>query len=370
MLAIRQLFDRATCTYTYLVMSKGPSKAAVLIDPVIEHVGRDLEVASRLGARVVSILNTHVHADHITGSGKLRVAFAERGEHVQTVISAASGAKADNLVKAGDKILIGDGRYLEVRATPGHTQGCVTFVTDDYRDAFVGDAVLVGGCGRTDFQGGSPQQLYDSVWGQILSLPDETCLWPGHDYDGRTATTVGEEKRHNPRLTLSKEAFVQLMLQRFDGTNLPKHIDTALPANMVCGVFDPDTTKPVHHPGGFLWIPKKFADVASREEVAAALRGGAAVCDVRSPTESAVEGSGWDGGKPLCVAWSDGNRAAFAREVAALVPGKDSIIFYCKTGNRAARACAFLEQEGFTNLVNGGGAAAVSDASNAVRLEG
>ena len=159
---VRQLFDRASCTYTYIVMSM-PSRSALLIDPVLPLVDRDLAVLKALDANLTKILNTHVHADHVTGSGALRSRLATPSSSsprlVQTVISRASGAAADVRVQAGDRVEIGDGRFLEVRPTPGHTPGCIAFVTDDGKDVFTGDALLVGGCGRTDFQGELPSQI-------------------------------------------------------------------------------------------------------------------------------------------------------------------------------------------------------------------
>merc|ERR1711915_676144 len=145
------------------------------------------------------------------------------------------GAKADILVSDGDTIQFG-GCSLMVAATPGHTAGCITYIDTNNSMAFTGDALLIRGCGRTDFQGGSAANLYENVWGKVLSLPDSTQLYPAHDYKGLTCTTVGEEKQHNPRLTKSKEEFIALMAGL--GLPYPKKIDESLPANMVCGLQD------------------------------------------------------------------------------------------------------------------------------------
>ncbi|XP_052485850.1 persulfide dioxygenase ETHE1 homolog, mitochondrial isoform X3 [Gossypium raimondii] len=161
---------------------------------------------------------------------------------VKSVISKASGSKADVFVEPGDKISFGD-LFLEVRATPGHTMGCVTYVTGDGPDqpqprmAFTGDALLIRGCGRTDFQGGSSQQLYKSVHSQIFTLPKETLLYPAHDYKGFSVTTVGEEMLYNPRLTKDEETFKNIMETDLN-LAYPKMIDVAVPANMVCGLQD------------------------------------------------------------------------------------------------------------------------------------
>lgn len=265
-LCIRQLFDRASCTFTYIVVDPVSMEAAI-IDPVISCVDRDIEALEGLGVTKLRwMLNTHVHADHVTGTARLRSrpAFSS----AQSVLSAASGAVADRVVEPGEKIELGS-RHLVVAATPGHTPGCVTFVADDLSAAFTGDALMIRGCGRTDFQGGDAAQLYDSVWREIFSLPPSTDVWTGHDYAGRLATTVAEEMKHNPRLTKTKDEFVALMHERFDGSTYPGKIDEALPANMVCGVYeakedgspcwDPATGTPVAHPGGFVWTPRDAA---------------------------------------------------------------------------------------------------------------
>ena len=233
---IRQLFETESSTYSYILMDKS-TKEAVLIDPVIETVERDIAVLRNLGAKLLYVLNTHVHTDHITGSGRLKDTLnVGENANLQSVISKASSAHADILVENGDTIVFG-AQVLTVRNTPGHTPGCVTYVLNNQTHAFCGDTVLIGGCGRTDFQGGDPAVLYDSVMENIFTLPNNTVLYPAHDYKGRTCTTVGEEKAFNERLTKSKEDFIELMLQRFDGTNYPKKLDVSLPANMKCGVY-------------------------------------------------------------------------------------------------------------------------------------
>ena len=224
----RQLFDRDSCTYTYL-LADSLSKEAVLIDPVIELCERDVSLVKELGLKLKYVMNTHVHADHITGTGRLKKLVSG----VQSVISANSGGEADILVKDGDKIAFG-GFSLEVAETPGHTAGCVTYINREAGCAFTGDALLVRGCGRTDFQGGCASTLYKSVWSKILAMADKTILYPAHDYKGQTATTVWEEKKLNPRLTKTEQEFVILM----GDLNLayPKKIDESLPANLVCGL--------------------------------------------------------------------------------------------------------------------------------------
>lgn len=226
----RQLFDAETSTYTYL-LADVPSGEAVLVDAVLEQVDRDLGLIAELGLRLVAAVDTHVHADHVTGLGVLK---ARTG--CTTVLSERAGsAFADRLVKHGDRVQFGS-RSLEVRETPGHTSGCLTYVLDDHSMAFTGDALLVRGTGRTDFQQGDPRVLYRSITTQLFTLPDACFLYPGHDYKGRTVTTVAEEKRHNPRVGGGKteDEFAAIM----DALVLaqPKKIDVAVPANLLCGV--------------------------------------------------------------------------------------------------------------------------------------
>jgi len=228
-LLFRPLFEETSWTYTYLLACP-VTKEAILIDPVDLTVERDLQVANEMGLKLVGALNTHCHADHVTGSGLL----VQKVPGCTSMIAAVSGAKACVFLSPGDRVQFGT-RYVEARATPGHTNGCMTFVTDDMKMAFTGDALLIRGCGRTDFQQGNPETMFESIWTQIFSLPHETLVYPGHDYKGRLVSTIGEEKRLNARLAgKTKEEFVAIM------HNLklayPKKIDVALPANLVDGV--------------------------------------------------------------------------------------------------------------------------------------
>ncbi|XP_048476739.1 persulfide dioxygenase ETHE1, mitochondrial [Rhincodon typus] len=229
-LLFRQLFEKVSCTYTYL-LADAETREAVVIDPVRETADRDVRLIQDLGLKLLYAANTHVHADHVTGTGQMKKQIVG----CRSVIAESSGAAADLHVRDGDTVTFG--RFgLEVRATPGHTNGCVTYVLNDRSIAFTGDALLIRGCGRTDFQQGSSESLYRSVHSQIFTLPDQCLLYPAHDYTGQTVTTVGEEKRLNPRLSKSLPEFIEIM------NNLklpyPQQIDQALPANMVCGLQD------------------------------------------------------------------------------------------------------------------------------------
>lgn len=223
----RQLFDPASSTYTYL-LGDAETGQALLIDPVLEQVESYERLLESLSLKLVFTLETHVHADHVTAASNLRERFGSR-----SVVKANSGAVcADVSVEDGQVIELGAIK-LEVRSTPGHTFGCVSYVMDDR--VFTGDTLLIGGCGRTDFQQGSSHTLYHSVNQRLFTLPPDTLVYPGHDYKGRTVSTIGEERAINARLGGGKteEEFVEIM------ANLklayPKQIDRALPANLACG---------------------------------------------------------------------------------------------------------------------------------------
>lgn len=196
---------------------------------MLETIDRDLKLIKELGLDLKVAVNTHCHADHITSTGLMKKQLVG----LKSAISKLSGASADIYLSEGDKITFGK-HSLTVRETPGHTDGCMTLVSADQSMAFTGDALLIRGCGRTDFQQGSPNRLYESVHRKIFTLPDACLIYPAHDYLGQTVSTVGEERRFNPRLTKSLEEFIHIM----NNLNLPKplKIDVAVPANLVCGV--------------------------------------------------------------------------------------------------------------------------------------
>jgi len=229
---LRQLFDASSSSYSYLLVDGGE---AVLIDPILEKVERDTALLAELGARLVYAIDTHVHADHVTGGGLLKERLGCR----QVAPAVARVACADVHVSDGDTLRFG-GVELRVLATPGHTAGCTSLYApagDHLAQVFTGDALLVRTCGRADFQGGDAGALYDSVVGKLFTLPDETVVYPAHDYRGFTATTIGEERRFNARLARrSREEFIELMAKL--NLPMPKRIAEALPANMQCGCPD------------------------------------------------------------------------------------------------------------------------------------
>jgi glyoxylase-like metal-dependent hydrolase (beta-lactamase superfamily II) len=225
---IRQLFESTTSTYTYLVADEKSGNAA-LIDPVIETIERDLQLVDELGLQLLYVLDTHVHADHVTAAGEIR---SRTGA---TVVGSPLGAACVDLkVKEGATLKLGEVEIL-VLETPGHTDDSLSYVVGD--NVFTGDTLLIRGTGRTDFQNGDAGQLYRSITEKLFALPGETKVWPGHDYKGHTSSTIAEEKRLNPRAAnKSREEFVAIL----DGLGLPRpaKIDIAVPANRRCGLSE------------------------------------------------------------------------------------------------------------------------------------
>ncbi len=224
---IRPLFDPESSTWTYILTDKASGKAAI-IDPVAEQAERDCKLIEELGVKLVYILETHVHADHVTGATKLKNMTG--AEIVYGAANQIDGA--DKLLKDGEEIKLGS-TTIKTLFTPGHTAGCVSYLAGE--TVFTGDALFIRGCGRTDFQGGSPETLFDSVREKLFTLPDATVVYPGHDYKGMLSSTIGEEKKYNPRLKMenSKRRFAEIM----NGLKLadPKKMDVAVPANLKAG---------------------------------------------------------------------------------------------------------------------------------------
>jgi glyoxylase-like metal-dependent hydrolase (beta-lactamase superfamily II) len=223
----RQLFERESSTYTYLLAARRGGEA-LLIDPVKEEVSKYLQLIEELDLRLVFALDTHVHADHVTGLGELRNATS-----CATIMGVQSKAKCvSRKVRDGELIEI-EGLALRAISTPGHTDDSYSFTMKDR--VFTGDTLLIRGTGRTDFQNGDPRAQYHSLFGKLLQLPDETLVYPAHDYKGWTVSTIGEEKAHNPRLQVQSEReYVELM--RSLRLANPKLMDVAVPANLACGM--------------------------------------------------------------------------------------------------------------------------------------
>ena len=230
----RQLFDSVSSTYSYLIASRRGAEA-LIIDPVLEKVERYIQLLSELDLRLVKAVDTHLHADHITGLGALR----DRTRCI-TVMGEQTKADVVSMRVADGELLEIEGTALNVIYTPGHTDDSYSFVMGDR--VFTGDTLLIRGTGRTDFQNGDPRAQYESIFGRLLKLPAETLVYPAHDYKGDTVSTIGEEKRFNPRLQIrSVEEYVALM----GNLNLPnpKLMDVVLPANMHVGLQQQELAK-------------------------------------------------------------------------------------------------------------------------------
>ena len=223
----RQLFDGVSSTYSYLIASRHGGEA-LIIDPVLEKVDRYIQLLNELDIRLIKAIDTHLHADHITGLPALR-------ERTQCITVMGEQTKADVVsirVSDGDRVDI-EGLSLDVLYTPGHTDDSYSYLMSDR--VFTGDTLLIRGTGRTDFQNGDPRAQYDSIFGKLLKLPDETLVYPAHDYKGDTVSTIGEERAFNPRLQVkSVQEYVELM----NSLNLPnpKLMDVAVPTNMRVGL--------------------------------------------------------------------------------------------------------------------------------------
>lgn len=334
----RQLHDPESSTYTYLLADER-TREAVIVDPVLEQLERDLAIVRELDLNLLYAIDTHVHADHVTAAGALRDRLGAK-----TVLSERAGVGcADVQVKHRDRIRFG-AEELEVRETPGHTNACLTYVTGDARIAFTGDALLVRGCGRTDFQQGDARTLYQSVHENILSLGDETLLYPAHDYKGRTVTTVGEEKRWNPRLGGGRtiDDFVAIM----GALTLayPKKMDVAVPANLHCGAprgsaasADPDMQ----------WAPIETSAAGVPEispQWVAAHPGAARAVDVRAAEE-------YDG-ELGHVATAELVPLPSLTAIAAGWDRSQPIVTVCRSGGRSARAATELLGLGFTRVAS------------------
>lgn len=336
-MVFRQLFDPQSSTYSYL-LGDPQSREAVLIDPVFEQARRDAALIDELGLKLVATVETHVHADHVTGAWLQKQRFGSA-----IVISADSGAEgADRYAKHGDRIAFGK-RYLEVRATPGHTSGCITLVLDDESRAFTGDALLIRGSGRTDFQQGDPRALYRSVRSQILSLPPTCLLYPGHDYRGLTVTSVAEEQRFNPRLggQAAEGDFVGYMNNL--GLPHPKLMDVAVPANLRVGRPENDAALAPQP----TWAPLTFTFAGIHEIQPQALEECACnpqIVDVREPDEF----EGPLGRIPGAISIPLGQLNARAGELAKDRP----VVTVCRSGARSAQASVMLQKLGFRDIAN------------------
>src|SRR5262249_6915290 len=344
MLVFRQLFDPQSSTYTYLLGDR-PSGQAVLIDPVFEQVRRDAALISELGLKLVATLETHIHADHVTGASLLKRRTGSR-----IMVSAASGAVgADRYLSQDDVVQFG-GRRLLVRTTPGHTNGCLTYVLDDRSMAFTGDCLMIRGAGRTDFQEGDTAAMYRSIHEQIFTLPDDCLLYPAHDYRGLTVTSVGEERRFNPRIG------GEIAIGDFTGYMKhlrlahPKLLDLAVPANQRCGRPENEDDAALPADAATMdpnWAALRYSfagvweiDPHGLEETADRVQ----ILDVRESDEF----SGPLGHIKEAILIPLGELADRAGELAKDRP----IVAVCRAGGRSAQATVILQQAGFGDVAN------------------
>ena len=337
MLIFRQLIDPQSSTYTYL-LGDGKTGEAVLIDTVFEQVRRDTALLNELGLKLVATLETHVHADHVTGSWMLKRQFG-----CEIVVAKSSGAQgADRYIVNGDQIRFGS-RYLQARATPGHTDGCLTYVLDDESRAFTGDCLLIRGSGRTDFQQGDARQLYRSVHTQIFTLPDQCLLYPGHDYRGLTVTSVAEERKFNPRLggQIGEADFAGFM----ENLHLPhpKQIERAVPANMRCGepkgevdALDAQTWAPLIYTFAGIWEiePPAYEEVANQVQL----------IDVREPDEYSGPLGHIHAARLIPLGELSRRRDEIDRD--------RPVVAVCRSGARSAQAVLLLQKAGFSKVAN------------------
>jgi len=337
-LIFRQLFDAASSTYTYL-LGCAVTRQAVIIDTVFEQHFRDRALIEELGLHLVAALDTHCHADHVTGAWLMQQATGCR-----IGISARYGADlhgADLRLDHGDRIPFGM-RHLAVRATPGHTDGCITYVSDDQRLAFTGDCLLIRGAGRCDFQQGHAGTLYQSITGQIFSLPDDCLVFPAHDYVGRTMSCVGEERVHNPRIggQADERDFVGFM----ENLNLPhpKQLAVAVPANLRSG--QPEGGKA---PSLADWAPVRqtYAGLIEIEpDWVADHLDDVLLLDVRQPAEMDERLGRIRNARLLPL--------SELKDHLAELPKDRPIVTVCHAGMRSGQATVLLKQGGFTRVAN------------------
>jgi sulfur dioxygenase len=321
----RQLFDSVSGTYSYVLASR-PGGEALILDPVLEKVDRYCQLLRELDLKLVKAVDTHLHADHVTGLGELR----DR-THCVTIMGEQSKADVVAMrVADGDKVTI-EGLCLDVMYTPGHTDDSYSFLMQDR--VFTGDTLMIRGTGRTDFQNGDPRAQYESLFGRLLRLPDETLIFPAHDYKGDTVSTIAEEKAYNPRLQVkSADDYVVLM----NGLALanPKMMDVAVPANMRQGLHQEDVAR-----RGWAYSAREALDLVGKRDVV--------LIDLRERAERERHG---------CIPQSlhapypelqENIGAGGVLHELAEATGK-RLLFYCAFGERSAMAVQAAQDAGIT----------------------
>ncbi len=329
----RQLFDQTSSTYSYLLASRKGGEA-LIIDPVLERVERYLQLVKELDLKLVKAVDTHIHADHITGLGALR-------DRTHCITVMGEQAKVDVVsmrVTEGDKLTI-EGLALDVLYTPGHTDDSYSFLLGDR--VFTGDTLLIRGTGRTDFQNGSARAQYESLFGKLLKLPEETLVYPAHDYKGDTVSTIGEEKRSNPRLQVrSADEYVELM----GALKLPnpKLMDVAVPANLRVGLAQDEIARK-----GWAVTPAQARGLVGRAD--------AALVDLRERAER--EKHGVIPGSlhaPYPDLLANIRKGGMLNELAGATGRR--LVFYCAFGERSAMAVQAAQDAGIASAchIHGG----------------
>ena len=325
----RQLFDSVSGTYSYLLASRAGGEALIL-DPVLEKADRYCQLLRELDLRLVKAVDTHLHADHVTGLGELR-------DRTQCITIMGEQSKADVVsmrVSDGDKVTI-EGLSLDVMYTPGHTDDSYSYLMGDR--VFTGDTLLIRGTGRTDFQNGSSRAQYESIFNRLLKLPEETLVYPAHDYKGDTVSTIGEEKRYNPRLQVRNvDEYIELM------ANLklpnPKMMDVAVPANMHVGLHQED-------------LARQGLALTARVAINSLGQPDVLLVDLREASERAKHGmiAGAMHAPYPGIAESL-KPGGMLREVAAATGRR--VVFFCAFGERSAMAVAAAKNAGLANTAH------------------
>jgi glyoxylase-like metal-dependent hydrolase (beta-lactamase superfamily II)/rhodanese-related sulfurtransferase len=325
----RQLFDSVSGTYSYLLASRAGGEA-LIIDPVLEKVDRYLQLIRELDLKLVKAVDTHLHADHITGLGALR-------DRTHCITVMGENTKADVVsmrLSEGDKLTI-EGVSMDVLYTPGHTDDSYSFLMGDR--VFTGDTLLIRGTGRTDFQNGDARMQYESLFGKLLRLPDDTLVFPAHDYKGDTVSTIGEEKRYNPRLQVkSADDYVTLMASLHLPN--PKMMDVAVPSNMKIGLAQQE-------------IARRGWALSAAQAIALVGRPDIAFVDLRETSERQKHGSIPGALHAPYGDLPENIRAGgMLRELARATDKR--IVFYCAFGERSAMAVQAAQDAGLMSALH------------------
>lgn len=335
-LNVYQLFEAESSTYTYLLVDQR-SLEAVIIDPVLETVERDLKFIKELGASLKYVLDTHIHADHITGAGELRKQTGAKSgvSHMAKVDCVDIELKDQQILEFGSQ-------KIKVLSTPGHTNTCMSFLCENY--LFSGDALLIRSCGRTDFQQGSNEKMFHTLKEVLYKLPQDTIVMPGHDYRGFTRSSIGLEKKYNARVNekTSYEDFVKTMGEL--KLAHPKKIHMALPANMACGLKNADEAR-VFHPQMVDGVPEISCEVLLKAMSETGFQHRVKLIDVRRPDEFTGEYGHIKGSKLLTQGIELDN---YLKQ-----EDKDTeIVFICRSGGRSGNATRAAQMMGFKKTIN------------------